>query len=229
MKLILAALLLSASMAWAQSRPEIIFENQIEIPAQENLVLGDFVQLKNPSPLLTESVEKLAITPEQLERGLNAQNIREIYKKLILQNPEVTAENPKLVVPQKIEIKKALGFSVAHFRNLATAPINSPSWSSAWTSVWPPLVHGLLRIYRDGPNKIGWQRFARLVGFAWVIPEPRRVRSPIGTARPGRRTWTCDKAGSLRINASGIDRGPGVACKTGRCAHKRKFDHRIAQ
>ena len=116
MKLIFAVVLLSAAMAWAQSRPEIIFENQIEIPAQENLVLGDFVQLKNPSPLLTESVEKLAITPEQLERGLNAQNIREIYKKLILQNPEVTAENPKLVVPQKIEIKKALGFSVAHFR-----------------------------------------------------------------------------------------------------------------
>ena len=49
MKLIFAVVLLSAAMAWAQSRPEIIFENQIEIPAQENLVLGDFVQLKKSS------------------------------------------------------------------------------------------------------------------------------------------------------------------------------------
>lgn len=116
MKVVFSALLFFSTMALAQNRPEIIFQNQIEIPQREAWVLGDFVQMKNPSPQMMEILEKFAVSSEQVEKGLNAQSVRQIYKKLVLQNPEIAAENPKLVVSQKIDIKKVDGFSTEHFR-----------------------------------------------------------------------------------------------------------------
>ena len=116
MKIVFFGFLLILNSAYAQSRPEIIFDSQIEIPTQATWVLGDFVRMKNPSAQLMESVEKLVIRSEQFEKGLNAQGVREIYKKLILQMPSVANENPKLTVSQKIEIKIVPGFSDAHFR-----------------------------------------------------------------------------------------------------------------
>ncbi len=116
MRVFFAVTLFFSPMAFAQDRTEIIFQNQIEVPGRASWVLGDFVQLKNPSPQMIESLEKLVISPEQVEKGFNAQSVREIYKKLVLENPEVATDNPKLVVSQKIDIKKAEGFSVDHFR-----------------------------------------------------------------------------------------------------------------
>ena len=116
MKMIFTTILFFSTIALAQDRPELIFQNQIEIPQRQTWVLGDFVQVKNPSQQMIESLEKFVISAEQVEKGFSAQSVREIYKKLVLQNPKVAAENPKLIVSQKIEVKKVSGFSAEHFR-----------------------------------------------------------------------------------------------------------------
>ncbi len=125
MKVIFTAILFFSTIALAQDRPELIFQSQIEIPQRGAWVLGDFVQVRNPSQQMIESLEKFVISAEQVEKGFNAQSVREIYKKLILQNPEVAAENPKLVVSQKIEVKKVLVFSHEHFRRKLTNFLSS--------------------------------------------------------------------------------------------------------
>lgn len=98
------------------NRPEIIFESKIEVSEMPNLTLGDFVTLKNHSGKLLEAVEGYTLSSEITTSGFNAQVIRQIYKDLVTKYPSITDENPKLVLPQKIEIAKQTGFSEVYFR-----------------------------------------------------------------------------------------------------------------
>jgi flagella basal body P-ring formation protein FlgA len=108
---------LSAALADSGARPEIIFDSQIEISSSTaKLTLGDLVELKNPTVKMVESLENFTITSEQVATGLNAQSVRKIYHDLVSQFPSVAEENPKLVVPQKIEIKTSTGFSEKYFK-----------------------------------------------------------------------------------------------------------------
>ena len=116
MRIIFLAFILFASPVFAENRPEIIFDQQIEVPLLKNWVFGDFVQVNNPTPALLESLEKFVVTKEQVEKGFNIQSVRDLYKNLVLQSPAVATENPKLIVSQKIDIKMVPAFSETHFR-----------------------------------------------------------------------------------------------------------------
>ncbi len=100
----------------SQARPEIIFESRIEISDRENWTLGDFVTLKNHSAKLLEAVENHPVTGKTVSDGFNAQVIRQIYKELVSRHPGITEENPKLVLPQEIQIANQIGFSETYFR-----------------------------------------------------------------------------------------------------------------
>jgi flagella basal body P-ring formation protein FlgA len=63
-----------------------------------------------------ETIEKYPIDLQTLEKGFDAQGVRQIYKDLVIKHPSVADENPKLTVPQKIEIKKVAGFSEEQFK-----------------------------------------------------------------------------------------------------------------
>ncbi len=125
MRIIFLAFILFVSPVFAENRPEILFDQQIEVPLLKNWVLGDFVKVNNPTPMLLESLENFVVTKEQVEKGFNIQSVRELYKSLVLQNPAVAAENPKLIVSQKIDIKMAHAFSEIHFRRKLTNHLSS--------------------------------------------------------------------------------------------------------
>lgn len=115
-KFLLGFTFLVSLTAQAQHRPEIIFESSIEISERPQWVLGDLVRLKHHSVAFLELIESYPISAEAISQGLDPQSIREIYKALVGMFPQVTDENPKLVLPQKIELKVVQGFSESFFR-----------------------------------------------------------------------------------------------------------------
>ena len=108
--------LISTVLAGETTRPEIIFENSIEVSQMAKWTLGDFVTLKNHSPKLLDAVENETLDSDIVDHGFNAQVIRQIYKDLVTKFPQITDDNPKLVLPQNIEVKKVAGFSETYFK-----------------------------------------------------------------------------------------------------------------
>lgn len=102
-------------LALAHGRPEIIFDSVIEISSSDEISLGDLVSLRNPTQDLIQITEKYKIDQKTLADGLNPQSVRQIYKDLVTKFPAVAQDNPKLVVPQKIDLKTVTGFSEAFF------------------------------------------------------------------------------------------------------------------
>jgi hypothetical protein len=113
-----ALIFLACPILWGAEnvRPEIIFDSTIEVSDSNHYSLGDLVSLKGHSEKFVQTLENYPIESEKLAAGLNAQGIREIYKALVLQHPSIADENPKLILPQKIEIKKVAGFSESAFK-----------------------------------------------------------------------------------------------------------------